>query len=68
MKQFIKYFGILLMIALVSVSCDQHPSLQKYYVDSNENAEFLKFDVPARLLSLKSEETSEEVKQTLKSF
>lgn len=63
-----KYFGLLAMLAVFTVSCDQHPSLQKYYVDSNENAEFLKFDVPASLLSLKDENVSEEVKQTLKSI
>ena len=68
MKRFIKYFGLLAMVAVFSVSCDQHPSLQKYYVDSNENAEFLKFDVPASVLSLKNEDASEEVKETLKSI
>ena len=68
MKKCIKYFGILTIVAIFSVGCDQHPSLQKYYVDSNENAEFLKFDVPASLLSLKDDGSSEEVKQTLKSI
>jgi len=68
MKRFIKIFGILAIVAIFSVGCDQHPSLQKYYVDSNENAEFLKFDIPVSILSLKNEDTSEEVKKTLKSI
>jgi len=68
MRKYIKYFGMLAVIALLTVSCDQHPSLQKYYVDSNENAGFISFDIPASILSLKDENVSKEVKETLKSI
>lgn len=50
------------------VSCDSNPTLQKYYVDSNENNDFISVDIPASLLSLKNENTSAEVKETLKSI
>lgn len=68
MKNYIKYFGVLAVIALLTVSCDQHPSLQKYYVDSNENTDFISLDIPASILSLKGEDVSDEVKETLKSI
>lgn len=68
MTNFIKYFGMLVVIALLTVSCDEHPSLQKYYVDSNENTDFISLDIPASILSLKDENVSEEVKATLKSI
>lgn len=68
MKKNIKYFGLLVMIAVLTVSCNEHPSLQKYYVDSNENADMISFDVPASILSLKDENVSEDVKETLKSI
>lgn len=68
MKKHIKYFGMLAVIALLTISCDEHPSLQKYYVDSNENTDFISLDIPASILSLKDENVSEEVKETLKSI
>ena len=68
MRKYIKHFGLLAIVVLLTVSCDQHPSLQKYYVDSNENTGFISFDIPASLLSLKNEGVSSEVKETLKSI
>ncbi len=63
-----KHFGLLVLITLLMVSCDSNPTLQKYYVDSNENNDFISVDIPASLLSLKNENTSAEVKETLKSI
>jgi hypothetical protein len=68
MRKYIKYFGLLAIIALLTASCDNSQSLQKYYVDSNENAEFISFDIPASVLSLKNEDASAEVRETLKSI
>lgn len=68
MRKYIKHFGVLAIIALITISCDEHPSLQKYYVDSNENTDFISFDIPASILSLKNENVSKEVKETLKSI
>ncbi|MCF6279855.1 MAG: DUF4252 domain-containing protein [Flavobacteriaceae bacterium] len=68
MKKYMKHFGLLAVIALLTISCDKHPSLQKYYVDSNENTDFISLDIPASILSLKDENVSVEVKETLKSI
>ena len=68
MKKFIKHIGLLSLIAFLLIACDKNPSLQKYYVDSNENTDFITFDVPASVLSLKNEDASKEVKETLKSI
>lgn len=68
MKYFIKYIGVFVLFASMLVSCDQHPSLQKYYVDSNDNPEFVNFDIPASIIQLKDENVSEETRKTLESI
>ena len=56
------------MLTLTLIACNNGPSLQKYYVDSKENDEFMSIDLPASILELKSENVSEEVKATLKTI
>jgi hypothetical protein len=68
MKQFFKYFGILAMIAIFTISCDDNPSLQKYYVDSQESADFISLDIPASVIQLKDENTSADAIKTLESI
>ena len=68
MKSFLKITGILFAIAFISVACDNHPSLQQYYVDSKENDEFMSIDLPASILQLKDTEVSEDIKATLKTI
>jgi hypothetical protein len=68
MKSVFKYSGIALVMAFLMVACDSHPSLQKYYVDSKENSEFISIDLPASILQLKDEDVSEDVKNTLKTI
>ena len=65
MKNSIKFLGLILMSVLLLTACDTNPSLQKYYVDSKENAEFISVDLPASIIQLKDGEVSEEVKNTL---
>lgn len=58
------------MIAFVIsffVSCASSPSLQKYYIDSQDNKNFIALDVPASVLKLKEDVTNEE-KETLASL
>ncbi|OIQ37834.1 MAG: hypothetical protein BM563_07760 [Bacteroidetes bacterium MedPE-SWsnd-G1] len=62
-----KYICIALT-ALIFVSCDQYPSLQKYFVDSQGSSEFIALDIPASIVSLKEEDASEETIETLKSI
>lgn len=56
------------MLTLTLIGCNNGPSLQKYYVDSKENDEFMSIDLPASILELKNENVSEEVKATLKTI
>lgn len=68
MKSFIKNTGLIIAIAISVIACDSHPSLQKYFVDSKENDAFISLDLPASILQLKTEDVSEEVKNTLKTI
>ena len=63
MNVFSKVLSIIIVALLIS--CNSAPSLQKYYVDSKENNEFISVDLPASILQLKDEDVSEEVKNTL---
>jgi hypothetical protein len=68
MKNILQKTGLLVITALLVIACDSHPSLQKYYVDSKENNEFISLDLPASILELKDTEASEEIKNTLESI
>jgi len=68
MRSIIKITGLMLVFVFTLISCDNSPSLQKYYVDSKENNEFISFDIPANILELKNEEVSEDVKVTLETI
>lgn len=68
MKSIIKFLGIAFIAILSFVSCDNNPSLQKYYVDSKENNAFISVDLPANILQLKDENVSEDVKNTLETI
>ena len=68
MKSILKISGIAMVIALLIVACDSYPSLQKYYVDSKENSEFLSVDLPSSIIQLKDTDVSEEVQTTLKTI
>ncbi|MCF6167073.1 DUF4252 domain-containing protein [Lutibacter sp.] len=65
MKLFIKITGFIYIVAFLMISCDTKPSLQKYYVDSKENNEFISIDLPSSILQLKDDNVSEEIKNTL---
>ncbi len=68
MKNLINNIGLILLSVLFLVGCESHPSLQKYYVDSKENNEFISVDLPSSIIQLKDTEVSEEVKNTLKTI
>jgi len=65
MKSFLKSTGIILAFAIAFIACDSNPSLQKYYVDSKENNEFISVDLPASILELKDSEVTQEIKDVL---
>ncbi len=65
MKLFIKITGFVYVVAFLMISCDTNPSLQRYYVESKENNEFISIDLPSSILQLKDDDVSEEIKNTL---
>jgi len=68
MKTFFKISMIAFATAILTVACDTNPSLQKYYVDSKENNEFISIDLPASILKLKDGDVSADVKKTLETI
>lgn len=60
---------IMVFLAILIVSCDGEQSLQEYYVDHKENNDFVMLDVPASLISPRSDKLTpdqNEVVQTVK--
>lgn len=68
MLRILKYLTFIVAVSMLTVSCDSYPSLQKYYVDSQSNVDFIAIDIPASIVSLNNSDASEEVKSTLKSI
>ncbi len=68
MKFFLKFTGLVVAVVLLTTACDTNPSLQKYYVDSKENSEFISIDLPASILQLKDTDVSEDIQNTLETI
>ncbi len=68
MKRILKISGLVIAVALLTIACDTNPSLQKYYVDSKENSEFISIDLPSSILQLKDTEVSDDIKNTLETI
>lgn len=58
-------FAILLSFGLVS--CNDEPSLQRYFVDNQESANFIAQDIPLSMLAIDQSGFSEEQKQAYQS-
>lgn len=52
MNSIIKNLTVLVLMVVTLHSCNQGPSLQRYYVDNQEKAQFLSIDVPVSMLNL----------------
>ena len=65
-----KAFILVAIISFVfsATSCKNEKSLQAYLVKSQDKKGFMAFDIPTSFLQLKSEDVSEDVKQTLESI
>jgi len=57
----------LVVIAITSVACGSEASLQKYYIDSQDNKNFISVDVPASILTLQ-DNIEPEVEEAYKSL
>ena len=67
MKNKISIFFYTLLISVFITSCSSEQSLQKYYVEKQNNDNFIAVDLPASLINM-NENISEESKETLKSL
>lgn len=56
-----------LALTLLMVGCASGPSLQKYYIDNQDNENFISLDIPASVLSLK-EDVPPEAREALASL
>lgn len=68
MKTSIKtiFYGLLAIIMLVS--CNNGPTLQTYFVDNQESANFISADIPTSVVSLDETELSEDQKDAYNSL
>nr|WP_294936705.1 DUF4252 domain-containing protein [uncultured Flavobacterium sp.] len=65
MKRFI-YIGI--VSALLFTSCEQKPSLQKYFVENSENKEFISVDIAPSFINVDKVSLTGEEKAALEAF
>lgn len=61
-------YSIALFFSLFLFSCNQEPTLQKYFVENTENKNFLALDVSPDILNVDKTKLSSEQKTALQSF
>lgn len=61
-------FIIAVLVAVFLCSCNDKQSLQRYFVDSSENKDFIVLDVTSTILNLDKTKLSSEQKTALESF
>ncbi|RMB57569.1 DUF4252 domain-containing protein [Dokdonia sinensis] len=66
MKALLKIITIAAFGLVTLVSCNDKQSLQEYYVDNQENGDFVLVDIPTSLISKDSDALNEEQKKVLK--
>jgi hypothetical protein len=67
MKNKINTSFLLILAAILFMACDKQQSVQEYYVEKQDNGNFIAIDLPASIIKL-SENASEETKETLGSI
>ena len=63
----IKILTVNVLVLLFMVSCNTKPSLQKYYVENQENTAFKALDIPASIVTFDEMKLTEEQKKAYKS-
>ena len=64
MKNQVKTIFLMLLTASIFMACNKQPSIQEYYVEKQENNNFIAIDLPASLLKL-GDNASADTKETL---
>lgn len=59
---------LLASVVLVFMSCDNKTTLQEYYVENQENNQFMALDIPASLLAADNNSLSAEERATLETI
>ncbi|PQB04572.1 DUF4252 domain-containing protein [Aureitalea marina] len=65
MATVVKYITILILAALTLVSCSDGKSLQRYYVDKQDDDRFLKVDLAASLLKSENQVLTDEQQEIM---
>ncbi|OBX22276.1 MULTISPECIES: DUF4252 domain-containing protein [Bizionia] len=67
MKKSIKYTLFSLLVAMSLISCNSGESLQTYFVDNQEKADFVTADIPTSIVELDEATLTDEQKEAYKS-
>ncbi|MBA6151299.1 DUF4252 domain-containing protein [Gelidibacter maritimus] len=68
MKSLIRNLTVMTLLMATLYSCNQGPSLQSYYVDSQEQPNFLSIDVPLSMLNLDQQQLTQDQNDAYKSI
>lgn len=63
-----RILGLLIVVSALFSSCNDEPSLQKYFVEKTENKNFVALDLSPNMLNIDRSKLSSEEKAALKSF
>ena len=63
-----RILGLLIVVSALFSSCNDEPSLQKYFVENTENKNFVALDLSPNMLNIDSSKLSSEENAALKSF
>ena len=63
-----RILGLLIVVSALFSSCNDEPSLQKYFVEKTENKNFVALDLSPNMLNIDSSKLSYEENAALKSF
>ncbi|MGC6430949.1 MAG: DUF4252 domain-containing protein [Jejuia sp.] len=60
MYQYLKSFSLIVLFSFILVSCNSEPSLQRYFVDHQEQPNFISQDVPVSMVKIDKTNFTEE--------
>jgi hypothetical protein len=63
-----RILGLLIVVSALFSSCNNEPSLQKYFVENMENKNFVALDLSPKMLNIDSLKLTSEENAALKSF
>lgn len=67
MKRTVKIFYLIITLSIVLVSCNSEPSLQRYFVDHQEQPNFISQDLPVSMVKIDKTNFTEEQNEAFES-